>query len=37
MNANGDITNLLAGLRRVATLRGITSIKSNAEGRSVKG
>ncbi|AWM29447.1 hypothetical protein AOX55_00006672 (plasmid) [Sinorhizobium fredii CCBAU 25509] len=37
MDANEDIINLPAGLRRVATLRRITSIKSNAEGRGVKG
>ncbi|AFL50370.1 hypothetical protein ABIE78_003832 [Sinorhizobium fredii] len=35
--ANEYIINQPIGLRRVSTLRRITSVKSNAEGRSVKG
>ena len=37
MNASEYITNLPIGIQRVPALRRITSIKSNAEGRSVKG
>ncbi|XEN35291.1 hypothetical protein M728_005952 (plasmid) [Ensifer sp. WSM1721] len=37
MNPNENIISLPIGLRRVAKLRRVTSIKSNAEERSVKG